>query len=303
MAADERPDDSAGHHGERVVPDQLARMVRSDNSGRGISSTAEDRRTPLGAMGIGGEEVHAPVPQQAFGAFLCGSAELSSHAHRRYLDIDATLDKVRHHRRPRLQLGVPFRMYQNRPHSVGLQTVEKFIRADGHRHGGELHQHVVFAVQFVDPVCRGLLGDFVRHVDLVAGQHAQPLSADGFLEGGDTVQDFSRFRIVGYAVEHVRRAAHPLNAIRLSDARHFERFVKSSGAIIHLGQACENGYLIMTNPDILARFHAVRFDLCDNRLLQHVYTKDKTSEAFFSHQDALTTLEGPGFHANLAAYL
>src|SRR6185295_14925207 len=88
-------DGTAPYHRQRIVVDQLPRLVRSNDLCGGIASTTQDRRSPLRSMCIRRQKVHTLVAKEAFRTVLRGTPEFAGNAHCGDLDIDALRDKIR----------------------------------------------------------------------------------------------------------------------------------------------------------------------------------------------------------------
>ena len=105
-------------------------------------------------------------------AFGCG-AEFTRDTHCGYLDQDSVFHKIRDDGRIRLDLGVPFRMDQNRLNSFTLQTVEELFGRHRNRHLGKLDQHIVPSVDSAYAILPDLSDHFVRNAYLISRQDSE----------------------------------------------------------------------------------------------------------------------------------
>ena len=68
------------------------------------------------------------------------------------------------------------------------------------------------------------------------GSNAQTFLAYRFLKSAHAVENFRGFRVAGYAVEHVRRAHHSVDAIAGGDTRHLQSLLHGLGTVVELGK-------------------------------------------------------------------
>src|SRR5262249_44944578 len=96
----------------------------------------------------------------------------------------------------------------------------------------KLDQHVVPLIDLGDPVGLCLFDNLVGNMNFIARQDLQSGVADGCVQRRYALEDLYWFWIRRQAIEHVWSRYHVLDAIGRSNTRHFQCFVKITGAVV-----------------------------------------------------------------------